>query len=67
VTVYCKTNAENQGGKMDYESEINELKDRLAKLEQRLEGIKAEVKTLITKWNRKALVYDNFDCIYLRI
>ena len=52
---------------MDYESEIDDLKDRLAKLEQRLEGIKAEVKTLLTKWNGTALVYDNFDSISLHL
>ena len=37
---------------MDYESEIDDLKDRLAKLEQRLEGIKAEVKTLFNQMER---------------
>jgi len=37
---------------MDYESEIDELKDRLAKLEQRLEGIKTEVKTLFNQMER---------------
>jgi prefoldin subunit 5 len=37
---------------MDYESEIDDLQDRLAKLEQRLEGIKAEVKTLYNQMER---------------
>lgn len=37
---------------MDYESEIDDLKNRLAKLEQRLEGIKAEVKTLFNQMER---------------
>jgi len=37
---------------MDYESEIDDLKDRLAKLEQRFDGIKAEVKTLFNQMER---------------
>jgi predicted nucleic acid-binding Zn-ribbon protein len=37
---------------MDYESEIDDLKDRLAKLEQCLDGIKAEVKTLFNQMER---------------
>jgi tetrahydromethanopterin S-methyltransferase subunit G len=37
---------------MDYESEINDLKDRLAKLEQRLDGVKAEVVTLFNQMER---------------
>ena len=37
---------------MDCESEINDLKDRLAKLEERLDGIKVEVKTLFTQMER---------------
>jgi tetrahydromethanopterin S-methyltransferase subunit G len=37
---------------MDYESEIDDLKDRLAKLEQRLDGVKAEVKTLFNRMER---------------
>ena len=37
---------------MDYESEINDLKDRLAKLEERLDGIKVEVKTLFNQMER---------------
>jgi uncharacterized small protein (DUF1192 family) len=37
---------------MDYESEINELKERIAMLEHRLEGVKAEVKTLFNQMER---------------
>ncbi|MGA7076248.1 MAG: hypothetical protein WBZ42_06860 [Halobacteriota archaeon] len=37
---------------MDYESEINDLKERVEKLEHRLEGVKAEVKTLFNQMER---------------
>jgi tetrahydromethanopterin S-methyltransferase subunit G len=37
---------------MDYESEINDLKERITKLEQRLEGVKAEVITLFNQMER---------------
>jgi tetrahydromethanopterin S-methyltransferase subunit G len=38
--------------KMDCEIEINELKERVAKLEHRLEDVKAEVKTLFNQMER---------------
>lgn len=37
---------------MDYEKEMNELKERVTKLEERLEGLKAEVKTLYNYMER---------------
>ena len=37
---------------MDYESEINDLKEHVAKLENRLDGVKAEVKTLFNQMER---------------
>jgi tetrahydromethanopterin S-methyltransferase subunit G len=37
---------------MDCEIEINELKERVAKLEHRLEDVKAEVKTLFIQRER---------------
>jgi hypothetical protein len=38
--------------KMDYESEINDLKGRVAKLEHRLDDVKSEVKTLFNQMER---------------
>jgi uncharacterized protein YlxW (UPF0749 family) len=37
---------------MDYEKEINDLKARVAKLEERVDGLKAEVKTLYNYMER---------------
>jgi uncharacterized protein YlxW (UPF0749 family) len=37
---------------MDYEQEMNDLKARVAKLEERLDGLKAEVKTLYNYMER---------------
>jgi prefoldin subunit 5 len=31
---------------MDYEKEMNDLKERVTKLEERLDSLKAEIKTL---------------------
>jgi uncharacterized protein YlxW (UPF0749 family) len=38
--------------KMDYEKEINTLRARVAKLEKRVDGLKAEVKTLYNYMER---------------
>jgi uncharacterized protein YlxW (UPF0749 family) len=37
---------------MDYEKEINDLKARIANLEERIDGVKAEVKTLYNYMER---------------
>jgi hypothetical protein len=37
---------------MDYEQEMDDLKARVAKLEERLDGLKAEVKTLYNYMER---------------
>jgi len=39
---------------MDYGSEINDLKERVAKLEHHLEGVKDEVKTLFHQMERNS-------------
>ena len=40
---------------MDRESEIDHLKKRIPKLEQRLEGVKAEVITLFNQMERDSV------------
>jgi len=37
---------------MDYEKEIDDLKARIANLEERIDGVKAEVKTLYNYMER---------------
>ena len=38
--------------KMDYEKEMTDLKERVTKLEERLDGLKAEVKVLYNYMER---------------
>jgi hypothetical protein len=39
---------------MDYESEVDDLKEHITKLEQRLAGVKAEVITLFNQKERES-------------
>ena len=47
-----KTTENREAKKMEYENEIDDLKERVTKLEQRLEGVKAEVRTLFNQMER---------------
>jgi uncharacterized protein YlxW (UPF0749 family) len=39
---------------MDYETEMNDLKERVATLEKRLNGLREEVKTLYAQMERES-------------
>jgi archaellum component FlaC len=50
--VNAKRKLSTKGEKMDCESEINDLKERVAKLEHLIEAVRAEVKTLFNQMER---------------